>query len=83
MSASARKPKFQNLKSGKIMQITLNIPDDLPANIVQQYIKTIEAQMSLMSKLTTKPGYENETVSLKRGSAKKMITFIADDFCES
>ena len=31
------------------MQITLNIPDDLPANIVHQYIKTIEAQMSLMS----------------------------------
>jgi len=65
------------------MQITLNIPDDLPANIVQQYIKTIEAQMSLMSKLATKPGYENRTVSLKRGSAKKMITYIADDFCES
>lgn len=65
------------------MQITLNIPDDLPTNIVQQYIKTIEAQMLLMSKLTVKPGYENETVSLKRGSAKKMITFIADDFCES
>jgi len=64
------------------MQITLNIPDDLPANIVQQYIKTIEAQMSLMSKLTAEPGYENKTVSLKRGSAKKMITYIADDFCE-
>lgn len=61
------------------MQITLNIPDDLPPNIVQQYIKTIEAQMSLMSKLTS---HENKTVSLKRGSAKKMITFIADDFCE-
>ncbi|MGZ4955185.1 MAG: hypothetical protein ACXV8Q_08720, partial [Methylobacter sp.] len=61
------------------MQITLNIPDDLPPNIVQQYIKTIEAQMSLMSKLT---GHENKAVSLKRGSAKKMITYIADDFCE-
>jgi hypothetical protein len=36
------------------MQITLNIPDDLPANIVEQYVKTIEAQMLLMSKLTTK-----------------------------
>jgi hypothetical protein len=61
------------------MQITLNIPDDLPPNIVQQYIKTIEAQMSLMSKLA---GHENKAVSLKRGSAKKMITYIADDFCE-
>jgi len=65
------------------MQITLNMPDDLLSNIVQQYIKTIEAQMSLMSKLTAKSGYEDKTVSLKRGSAKKMITFIADDFCES
>lgn len=63
------------------MQITLNIPDDLPANIVHQYIKTIEAQMSLMSSLATRTGFENRTASLKRGSAKKMITFIADDFC--
>lgn len=61
------------------MQVTLNIPDDLPANIVQQYIKTIEAQMSLMSKLTD---HKNKTVTIKRGSAKKIITFIADDFCE-
>ncbi|MDO9269818.1 MAG: hypothetical protein Q7T96_12005 [Methylobacter sp.] len=63
------------------MQITRNIPDDLPPNIVQQYIKTVETQKSLMSKLTTKPGYENKTVSVKRGSAKKMITLIVDDFC--
>ena len=64
------------------MQITLNIPDDLPANIVQQYIKTIEAQMSLMSSLATKAGFENKIASLNRGSAKKIFTFIADDFCE-
>lgn len=64
------------------MQITLNIPDDLPSSIVQQYISTIEAQMSLISKLTTVKKTENKVVSLKRGSAKKIITFIADDFCE-
>jgi hypothetical protein len=64
------------------MQITLNIPDDLPANIVEQYVKTIEAQMLLMSKLTTKTAIEANRVSLKRGSAKKMIPFIADDFCQ-
>ena len=64
------------------MQITLNIPDDLPTAIVQQYIKTIEIQMALMSKLTINPKLENKPLSLKRGSAKKIITFIADDFCE-
>ncbi len=36
------------------MQITLTIPDDLPTAIVQQYIKTIEAQMTLMRKLSSK-----------------------------
>lgn len=64
------------------MQVTINIPDDLPANIVQQYINTIEMQMALMSKLTAEKRSENKTSSLKRGSAKKLITFIADDFCE-
>jgi len=34
------------------MQITINIPDDLPSNIVQQYISTIEMQMALIGKLT-------------------------------
>lgn len=33
------------------MQVTINIPDDLPNNIVQQYINTIEMQMALISKL--------------------------------
>ncbi len=34
------------------MQVTINIPDDLPSNFVKQYISTIEMQMALMSKLT-------------------------------
>lgn len=49
------------------MQITLNIPDDLPTAIVQQYIKTIEAQMALIRKLTINPN-------------NKLVTFIAEDF---
>jgi hypothetical protein len=49
------------------MQITLNIPDDLPTAIVQQYIKTIETQMALMRKLTINPN-------------NKLLTFIAEDF---
>jgi hypothetical protein len=44
------------------MQITLNIPDDLPSNIVQQYISTIEAQMFLMTKLTLATKIENKAV---------------------
>ncbi len=65
------------------MQVTINIPDDLPSNIVQQYINTIEIQMALMSKLSAENRQKNKAGSLKRGSAKQQITFIADDFCES
>ncbi|HBA65421.1 MAG TPA: hypothetical protein DCZ48_04445 [Methylococcaceae bacterium] len=64
------------------MQVTINIPDDLPNNIVKQYISTIEMQMALMSKLATEKQAKSETGSLKRGSAKQQITYIADDFCE-
>lgn len=64
------------------MQVTINIPDDLPSSIVQQYISTIEMQMALISKLTTEKQVRSKTSSLKRGSAKQKITFMADDFCE-
>ena len=64
------------------MQVTINIPDDLPNNIVQQYINTIEMQMALISKLTSQKPQKSQTASIKRGSAKQQITFIADDFCE-
>jgi hypothetical protein len=64
------------------MQVTINIPDDLPNNIVQQYINTIEMQMALISKLTSQKSQKSQTASIKRGSAKQQITFIADDFCE-
>lgn len=64
------------------MQISINIPDGLPSNIVQQYISTIEMQMALMSKLTSEKSNEYKKSNLKRGSAKNIITFIADDFSE-
>jgi len=64
------------------MQVTINIPDDLPAHIVQQYISTIEVQMTLMSQLSTKNPLKTKLSRLKRGSAKKDITFIDDYFCE-
>lgn len=62
------------------MQITINIPDELPATIVQQYISTIETQMLLLVKMAKENTSENKPLSLKRGSAKNIITFIADDF---
>ncbi len=62
------------------MKISINIPDDLPRNIVQQYISTIEMQMALMSKLNSENSNEKKISSLNRGSAKEIITFIADDF---
>ena len=65
------------------MQVTINIPDDLPNNIVQQYINTIEMQMALISKLASQKSQKSQTASIKRGSAKQQITFIADDFCKS
>jgi len=33
------------------MQITINVPDNLPSPIVQQYIHNVEAQMRLMAEL--------------------------------
>jgi hypothetical protein len=33
------------------MQVTINIPDNLPSAIVQQYIHNIEEQLSLLAKL--------------------------------
>lgn len=33
------------------MQITINVPDNLPLSIVQQYINNVEQQMMLMAKL--------------------------------
>jgi hypothetical protein len=45
------------------MQVTINIPDDLPNNIVQQYINTIEMQMALISKLTSQKPQKSQTAN--------------------
>jgi hypothetical protein len=65
------------------MQMTINVPDNLPPAIVQQYIHNVESQMTLMAQLTqdfNKKIERKNVVSLKRGSAKNIITFMADDF---
>ena len=47
------------------MQITINIPDNLPTLIVQQYIQNIEAQMRLMAELANhKPAKKKQTQQL-------------------
>ena len=49
------------------MQITINIPDNLPTLIVQQYIQNIEAQMRLMAELANhKPAKKNKPSSFEQ-----------------
>lgn len=61
------------------MQITLNVPDELPTELLQQYISSLETQLLLLVKMAKSEGNEHKP-SLKRGSAKGIITFVADDF---
>jgi hypothetical protein len=57
------------------MQLVIDIPDDLPMNIVQQYVCDFKEKISAL-----KSSEDIPVVSIKRGSAKHLITFIADDF---
>ncbi len=57
------------------MQLVIDIPDDLPMNIVQQYVYDFKEKISAL-----KSNEDIPAVSIKRGSAKHLITFIADDF---
>jgi Tat protein secretion system quality control protein TatD with DNase activity len=50
------------------MQITLDIPDNLPAAIVQQYISTIETQMRLISELALSKFASEPNITLKTKS---------------
>lgn len=60
------------------MQVTINILDDLPSNIVQQTINRMAIQLALIGKLIDEKQQNKNTVSLARGSAKQQIIFIAD-----
>lgn len=42
----------KQVKKGKNMQMTTNVPDNAPMHIVQQYIQTIESQLSLITEWT-------------------------------
>jgi len=57
------------------MQITLDIPDNLPSYVVQQYISTIETQMRLISELTfSKFASEpKKTLKTKNSSFEKLL----------
>jgi hypothetical protein len=48
------------------MQITINVPDNLPPPMVQQYISNIEAQMRLIAELASnKLSSEDKKKTLK------------------
>lgn len=45
------------------MQVIVNVPDNLPFDMVQSYLKTIEEQMKLVSELLSKTN--NSTSELR------------------
>ncbi len=57
------------------MQITINVPDNLPPAIVQQYLHSVESQMTLMAQLTKPNVVKKRVFGQFRGQIK-----IADDF---
>ncbi|MFI3188864.1 MAG: hypothetical protein QX190_04765 [Methylococcales bacterium] len=46
------------------MQISLNVPDNLPLEMVQSYLRTIEMQMQLFSQTITETN--NQAVQLRQ-----------------
>jgi hypothetical protein len=50
--------------------------------ILADYLQQYKKEPTLFDQLRLVEFERENTPSLKRGSAKKMITFIADDFCE-
>ena len=60
------------------MQITLNAPDNLSLPLIQQYIKMMEAQLSLLGKVAK----NNQSIAKRTvGEYQKKIR-ISDDFDE-
>jgi hypothetical protein len=57
------------------MQITLNVPDNLPNHIVQQYISNIEAQMRLIAELAVNKiaNEPKKTLTTKQTSFEKLL----------
>ena len=62
------------------MQITINVPDNLPSSIVQQYINTIEAQMRLISELAlNKISHESKKTLITKPASFKQLLQIANE----
>ena len=57
------------------MQITINVPDNLPPPIVQQYINTIEAQMRLIAELAVNKiaNEPKKALKIKPASFEKLL----------
>ena len=61
------------------MQMTINVPDNLPPAIVQQYIHNVESQMNLMAQLTQNLHKPNAVKKRVFGQYHGQMQ-IADDF---
>lgn len=61
------------LKENSIMQITINVPDNLPLSIVQQYINNVEQQMMLMAKLAGTTEASNNNLKSKPASFEQTV----------
>lgn len=63
------------------MQITINVPDNLPPLIVQQYINTIEAQMRLIDELAVNKIVNEPKKALKiKPASFEQLLQIATEF---
>jgi hypothetical protein len=68
--------QFKKLKNkgGSIMQVVLNIPDELPQEMISKMLMQFESQLQAAKKLVTK----KEKPVPKFGSAKGLIKMSAD-----
>ena len=55
------------------MQITINVPDNLPLSIVRQYINNVEQQMRLMAKLAGATDASNNNLKSKPVSFERAV----------
>lgn len=56
------------------MQFIINVPNNLPLLIVQQYLNNIEAQMQLMAKLSI-----NQPIQVKKTASFEQLLNIATE----
>ena len=61
------------------MQITINVPDYVPAYIVLDYVSTIEKQINLIAETIKPRNLTNQTIKKKRASFEE-VQNLAQEF---